>query len=102
MAFGEGPVPGVSVVMMTPESSFLAPGSAAALAMYASPAFFSAAATTAARCVRSSWILPMYSLGSAWCGRLSAASVSPAFTRSTSAGDSANGVSWLASATPSA
>ena len=53
-------MPAVSVLMTRPEPVRLAPGSAAALARNPSPAFFSAAATVAARDVRSCWIWFMY------------------------------------------
>jgi hypothetical protein len=44
VAFGEGPVPGLSVVMMSPDAVFVAPFSAAALSRKACAAFFSTAA----------------------------------------------------------
>ena len=94
-------MPAVSVLTMRPELVRLAPGSAAALARYPSPAFFSAAATVAAREVRSSWIWVMYWRGSTF-GFPATPSASPAFTSSTSAGVSAKGPSRSLSETPMA
>ena len=85
LTWGAGPVPAVSVVMMSPEAVLVAPFSAAAFARKASPDFRSAAATTASREAWSPWILGPHSESEILGSFFSTPSVMPAFTASRSA-----------------
>jgi hypothetical protein len=77
-------VPGLSVVMTSPEVVRVAPFSAAALSRYACPAFFSTDAAAPARAVCSAVIFGPYVCTSTLYSFLSTPSLMPARTASSS------------------
>ena len=100
VALGEAPLPGLMLVMTSPEAVLVAPFSVAALSRKAWPTFFSPAAVAAARVFCSSWIFGPQVWRSTFGSLRRTPSASPALTISSSASVRLNGARLRLTASP--